>query len=569
MQNDMNLFDYFGFGELEAPKKEEKKTASSKKVEAKKEEKKVEKKSPTKKKGEKEVDFEVMLPVTVRARGFSFEIPSAIPAKFKVSEVFKRLDEEGFAEVRLPGIDCAYDEEANVLYITTNGVIADADSSMVEFPEDGMITILDGLTKCEVSLEDFPGKEDDEVSNFDLIEYWNGVDARYKGCKMLYNDGFAYPVFNTPVADKEIIGLPVSVLVNGEWHEVTDADFEGEVTAAMLKQKFFGMENSVVSAALSSNVDKNVYFLSYNQKKTSTSKKGVGATKKADKKKVEEKYALPLEVFVATFGRNYSLTPADFEGKEKVTLDEVRKHFEGIHKIFADKSRNLDAIYLKDENLLSLNFVSGKKGLGAYALTEREVFGPKELLRHDRELEDAIKRPFFSGTLVNVAEHPEGAIQVESFPFGTFLLTQDSEKGTIKGVRFRYKLPKIPATILNMVIAYFRTDLKNEAYVKLCYRKSSGEYFLVTGTQKVTPISVEYTFDSTLLHDRDVIQVMDIHSHNIMSAHFSSIDDRDECYPGIFGVIGKLQHSVPHMAFRAGYEGIFASVSANELFEEE
>ena len=562
MQN-ISMYDFFGISKPEEVKKEDK--SSGKKSEGKKEEKK----ASSKKKGEQEVDFEITLPVTVRARGFSFEITSPAPLKQKVSEVFKVLDAEGFSEVRLPGVDCAYDEDANVLYITTSGVVADADSSMVEWPEDGVITILDGLTKCEVGLSDFDGKDEEEVSNFDLIEYWNSVDARYKGCKMLYNEGIAYPVFNLPVADKEIIGLPVSVLVNGEWHEVSDTDFTGEVTATMLKQKFFGLDNPVVNAVLSSNIDKNAYFISYSQKKVSTSKKGVGASKKADKKKVEEKYALPLKVYVATFGKEYDLVPSDFENKEKVTLEEVRKHFEVIHKIFADKTRNLDAIYLKEENLLSLAFVSGEKGLGAsYALEEYEAFGPKELLRHDRELEDAIKRPFFSGTLVNVAEHPEGSIHVESFPFGTFLLTQDDERGTLKGVSFRYKLPKIPASILDAVIAYFRADLKNEAYVKVCYRKSSGEYFLVTGTQKVTPISVSYSIDSTLLHDRDVIQVMDIHSHNIMSAHFSPVDDRDECYPGIFGVIGKLQHSVPSMAFRAGYEGIFASVPMADLFEE-
>lgn len=131
----------------------------------------------------------------------------------------------------------------------------------------------------------------------------------------------------------------------------------------------------------------------------------------------------------------------------------------------------------------------------------------------------------------------------------------------------KYKLPKIPVNILHTVIEFFRQDISKEAYCKLCYSNKSEEYFIMTGIQKMTPNSVTYTFDSEIFHDRNVIQVMDIHSHCDMEAYFSRIDDHDECYPGVFAVIGKLHNNCPQMRIRAGYEGYFTFLNPLELFE--
>ena len=553
------LEEDFGFGACEE-------TASDKKTESgKKSDKKASNKTNTA--GKKEADFEISLPVTVLARGFQYEIPVDSSEKLKISEMFEIINKAGYNEVCLPGVDCAYDAECNKLYITTNGVQADTDGSQVEFV-DNMITVMDGMHKCELSIENFPGKDDDEVSCLDLTEYWVRVNPHYKGCKLICNDGIAYPVFPYPVNDKEAVALPVSIMVNGEWHDLSEADFtETEITAGSLKAKFFGMDNASVVPVLHANIDKSAYFLSYSQKKASTSKKGSIGTKKTEKKKIEEKYILPLEVFICTFGKTYSLTTDDFNGKEKITIKDVRKYFESTYKIFADDSRKLDAIYLKEDNLLSLNFISGKKGGHMNEYEEREFFGTHELLRSVSELSEVTKKPFFSGTLVNYKEYPDASVQVESFPSGTFLLEKESETLQIRSVKFEYKLPKIPAAMLYSVITFFRQQIENEAYCKLCFSKISNEYFLVTGVQVATPVSVKYTFDSQLFYDRNIIQVMDIHSHCRMNAFFSETDDKDECYPGIFCVIGKLDDAHPQIIIRAGYEGHFTTLSLWDVFD--
>lgn len=384
-------------------------------------------------------DFDVDLPLNVLARGFRYEIPAGARSSMKISEVFQLLDDTGYLEVCLPGINCAYDKTENALYITTNNAVADADGTQVEFTEIDEIIIIDGMNKCELSIDNFPGKDEDEVSCLDLSEYWVHVDSRYKGCKMHYNSGVAYPIFQHAISDKEAVSLPVSIMVNGEWHDLSEADFtQNEITVAELKKKFFGMENSAVVPVIYANLDKSAYFLAYSQKKKITAPKGITTTKKTEKKMVEEKYALPLQVFICTFGKNHELSSGDFLGKEKITLTDVRGYFKDIYKIFADDSRKLDAIYLKEENLLSLNFISGKKGRFFDDYEEYENYGKYELIRSTKELKEVIQRPFFFGTLVNYKEYQDSSVQINSFPVGTFLLEKESETQIIKSLTFKY-----------------------------------------------------------------------------------------------------------------------------------
>lgn len=571
----MNLFDLLGeqdlgFGNLteesvetKVPKKE--KGDSAKKATGKKT---AGKKTARKAAG---TDFDIVLPVKVYARGFSLTIEKkADKSMIKVSELFRELDELGFCEVRIPGIDAAYSNDADngqsVLYITTNGVHPDEENMLVTF-KDGKVVVCDGMRKCELTPADFADLDEDEISVSSLTEKWCEVENRYKGCRMVCADGVAYPVFTIPLAESANFSLPADVLVNGEWKTLSEQDFSMESpTVKDVLNKLFGEDTPEITPQLYANLTKTAYFIGYNQKKSTTVAKGFSTTV-AEKKTVQERFKLPLEVYIATFGRKYSLTPEDFNGNTKVSLDEIKEHFKPMHKIFGDTSRKLDSIYLKEENLLSLMFISGKKGAVAI---ERESYGRYELLRSIKEMREAIKRPFFHGTMVNVKEASDGSIRVESFPQGAFLLTQNDETGDIIKLKFEMKLPKIPMSILQSIIAYFRNDLENEAWVKICYNQKSQEYFLVKGNTQATRTSVNYTISSDgLINNTDIIQVMDVHSHNTMRAFFSMVDDADECYPGLFGVIGCLDQEQPEMRFRAGYEGVFTLLACNTLFEED
>lgn len=119
--------------------------------------------------------------------------------------------------------------------------------------------------------------------------------------------------------------------------------------------------------------------------------------------------------------------------------------------------------------------------------------------------------------------------------------------------------------MLDHVIEYFRRDLANEAMVVLCYNKSNGEFFLSTPEASVSKVSVDYKLKH---YGKNILQVCQIHSHNTMSAVFSSVDDADEIMPGVYGVIGRLDASNPQINFRAGYEGVFTPLSVWDIFEE-
>lgn len=556
MEN-FSFFDELGLGPVGEPKEEPKKAA------------KKEKKPAAKKETSK--CFSVKLPVTVLARGFRYEIADEGTGSMEISQVFKELYDAGYVEVSIDGISCAYDDEKGILYITTNGLLSDDENTLVEFKE-GVITVVDGMHKCELSLDSFSGKDEDEITVLDVSERWIATDGRYQGCRLVIADMYAYPCFNADLAAEAQINLPCDILVNGEWITLSDGDFAVDVVhSSDVIKKLAGEANNAVEMVLYSNANQSAYFLGYKQKKAASVKKGCVTSSKGAKKVAQEKYALPLQVFIATFGRTYNIGPDDFEGKSKVTLQNVRNHFKSVHKIFADESRKLDAIYIEEENLLSLNFISGKKGAGYVAASDEDHlhYGDYELLRTTKEMLAAITKPFFRGTLVNINESPDGSIRVESFPIGTFFLTQDDRTGDIKNMRFELKLPKIPGSFLRSIIAYFKAEMANEAYVKICYNTTSNEFFLVTGKRQATPVSVHYELPTGLFHERNIVQVMDVHSHNTMPAYFSNTDDADECYPGLFCVIGRLDREEPEVRIRAGYEGDYILLKKSDIFVEE
>jgi hypothetical protein len=99
-------------------------------------------------------------------------------------------------------------------------------------------------------------------------------------------------------------------------------------------------------------------------------------------------------------------------------------------------------------------------------------------------------------------------------------------------------LPKIPMFLLHQVISFFREISRNaklEVLVHLVFNTNTEKYDVIVPTQKVTKVSVDSKNEEYPDH---LIHVMDIHSHNVMAAKFSSIDDEDEKATRLYGVIG-------------------------------
>ena len=61
--------------------------------------------------------------------------------------------------------------------------------------------------------------------------------------------------------------------------------------------------------------------------------------------------------------------------------------------------------------------------------------------------------------------------------------------------------------------------------------------------------------------------VLDIHSHGMMSAFFSSTDNSDEQGLRLYMVMGRLDTLIPELEMRVGVYGYFAPVELDEIFD--
>lgn len=120
---------------------------------------------------------------------------------------------------------------------------------------------------------------------------------------------------------------------------------------------------------------------------------------------------------------------------------------------------------------------------------------------------------------------------------------------------------KIPVILLDNIVKYFRSDLKNEALARIYYKE--GEYRMdipeIIQVGKVSISTVAPEADKGLL-------VCELHSHNTMRAFWSDVDDEDEIYPMFYGVIGRLDTETPEMRFRAVLNGAKVQLEKEQIF---
>lgn len=528
------------FGELE--KTEETKTkADNKKTSGKKSGKKESKKTSNGK------DVEVKLPVTVSARGFekTFEETGSM----KLSEIAARLIEEGYHQFEIPGMALYYVESSNRIFVV-DGKVSGADKdTAVDLSDGKMITVVDGLLTATFSAEDFPELDEEEITAGEIAKRFAMVNPYYEGCKISYKDGssYCYPVFDQYEYGK--IKIPMQLMVNGSWKEYLEETYaDGKV----LKEALFGSLPSKLSLSIAKTALNNVYAVAFSSA-DGYQVKEVESSGEAQNKKVETKYPLPLELYIVTFNCFYQLKPEHFEGKNKVTLEEIKAYMADKQRMFADKSRKLDVLYNKDMKRLAVMFVSGSKGC--------------ELIRTKEEFDACRKKDHFHGFFIDNA----GTYDLRALPHGNFITLQDKLErgGAAIDLAFERKLPKIPSELLFEIMEYFKEDLSKESMVRIVYDKENKTFSFYKAKGARSKIYIQYEFDvDERFFSPNMIQVMEIHSHNTMPAFFSSVDDQDESgYPGIFGVIGQLDRQTPSICLRAGNLGIFKSIPVKELFE--
>jgi PRTRC genetic system protein A len=125
---------------------------------------------------------------------------------------------------------------------------------------------------------------------------------------------------------------------------------------------------------------------------------------------------------------------------------------------------------------------------------------------------------------------------------------------------FQLLTPKIPIMFFHQIVTFFRdvhTKQGTEAAALIRWNQERQEYYVeIPGgpdgkEQDLSAGSVKYKPDPT---NKDII-VMDIHSHHTMTDFFSSIDDADEQFTQLYGVVGNIDHSSPTASFRARMHG--------------
>ena len=527
----MDIFGAFGLtpfdaGEKKAEKKVNKET----------------KKDANKKNTSSAKDFEVAFPLTVRARGFETSIESC--NSNKVSDVISYLVENGFEELKMNCFRAFYDKDGNTLYFTLSQVACVTEDTLITLP----VTVLDGEKKAVFDAEMFPDKDEDEITALDIADKFASINPEYQGCHLIYQGDYCYPVFSEQAIFKGPFPAGATVVWCGERTTV-----EEEISVDQYVTHRLG--NGEIKAKVYHNLDNSCYFVSFFG--GSDVKRNFDAATLNETKKAVEKYALPLKVHLS-FGLDVTLEKEQFENKDKITLEDIKKHFSASYSIFKDTSRKMDAIYIKEENILDIAFVSGKKGAGVHE-------GEHLLFREKSDLLKLIKQGLYpKGNVIN----RDGTYRVESLPNGTFLVKINSETGKEVGLSFERRLPRIPCSVLNRIKGMFEADLSKEWFVSIFYHKPSQGWLIVQPLEVCADkTSISYEMDPNLLRDKDLVQVVQFHSHNTMPAIFSSTDDADEVLPLLYGVIGSLNHDIPQLSLRAGFNGLFCDVEPEIIFD--
>ncbi len=522
-----------------------KEAKEKKKEEDKKAKEETKKAEAAKKKTSKAVnDAEVNLPVTVVGRNIYESFPGE--GKKKLSEIRKELVEKEYKQFLIPQMGLSYHEASSTVYVVDSSVFKENDEETHVDIDEG-VTVCDGLLQAVFNSGDID-KEDEEVSVADIIEQWTAINPSYKGCGMHYDivNRVCYPVIKECMEkdfEKELKHISSYLRASSASdmeEEKTYKDFVSQVEPMLTD---YGTDK--VKVALQYNGG-GTLFVSYNA--SSCYKAGGAAVATETKKKVEKKYKLPLSLFVVTWGANYNLTPDMFEGKEKVTIDEIKKVMASKERMFADSSRKMDTYYDEANNKISVMFISGTKGC--------------ELIRSAEELAHAKTLPYYDGHYCEGKE----SFRMRVMPHGIFYTF--TERCLPFKVGFERRAPLIPKAILDGVKSFFRKDLSKEACCRIYYDTTTGEYSIQEAKGSYTKAFADYLYEA----DEDVmkgkkIHVMDIHSHNTMPAYFSSIDNRDDIYPGVFAVFGNLDKEEPSVKIRVGADGLFEEMEVSDFFE--
>lgn len=264
------------------------------------------------------------------------------------------------------------------------------------------------------------------------------------------------------------------------------------------------------------------------------------AIKDEKKQKKEITYPTMCTTLSLAFTR-FELSPDLFDGKQEVTSKELVKYIQNQgYPEYNDTRTNFD--YDKSNKIIIAYLTGSKKG-------------------------NCNTNP-----LININKLSNGImVREESTNIGYFMATDSKENG-----EFQFYLPKISSNIFSEIHEYFyevnQWGIRNgygllEAACQIFYDFKVNRYFVYYPEQTVDGLSVDVVRNRHLETNKNMVLVMDIHSHHTMAPVFSAMDDEDEKGTRLFAVMGNLSKENYKLNLRAGTGGYFIQLKFEDIIE--
>lgn len=534
---------------MDTPKKEKK-------------EKKAEKKKATKSASAKKL-AKVTLPVKVFGGSFKTEIQGE--GEIDTNQLAEKLIEAGYVEVANSSKAIFVPEGVNVAYVANVHSFATAADVAADFSV-GEIVFAYGDEKLAMKADEFD-KEEDEICVADLIDKIVECFPYHKG-KFEYDVESAtiVPILEPKIKGATEIPLPATFVVNGEEVVLDEETVGGKTAAEIVTHLTADFIDKDVTAFLAEKEGK--YYLGldcYKGTATTSGKKNAGAKAK----KVEEKYPSDVEVFLCFNGYREKLDAGKFDGKEKITLQDIKEYLKPRFSIFSSEEKQ-DKIHVQfyDEKAQVINLVCEEGRRGA-ACAPFYVAADTDIVESSYEMDSILHKGPVTAFNKLVCCRGKYASYYNNYVFANqsmaFVYEKHPSGKNLKG--FYLKIPRIPKMLREQMYDYFRSQMPNEAICKITYNHRTGGFALLKpDNMSANRIAVSSSF--TMPTDVDTEVIATFHSHNSMPAFFSSTDDAAELeHIGVFGVVGQLHRETPQVLIRAVYEGGVKNVMPVDFFD--
>ena len=225
----------------------------------------------------------------------------------------------------------------------------------------------------------------------------------------------------------------------------------------------------------------------------------------------------------------------DINGQRMATLEEIRKVVEEIYPEYSKERTEM--LYDEKKKFVIPVLKSSRKGV---------------VIQNTRAAWEHVEEYDKQGN----------KWRKEVRPFGVFK-RNDTQNEKLS---FQLTAPKIPREILDKIERQFRLNPSREAALQIFYDMDTQKYELYEPIQEKSRASVHFLRNNQLEMEKTLM--MDVHSHGIMEAFFSVIDDQDEKGVRLYMVLGNLNCSACSFALRAGMAGHFVNLSLDDVFEE-